>query len=361
MRFKPIPVRLLRLVVFLSLAFTVLRGADFALSSGRLDSGALYTVAKPARWSGRVVLLAHAQRSVEQPLHASLPQSRALVRGLLERGCLVATTSYRRNGIILKDAIEDLDALRRQIAAAHGQPTRVYLLGEALGGAIVTRLMESRPDDYSGAVAISPEFQLSEPEPTIGLTLQPRRPLLLLANDSELDGPRGYVNSASRAPFPPTLWRIARHGHANINSLERLAALDALFRWVEEGRPPEPNADATHTPDTGPSQIEFAPDNSSGAGRVTALLPGSGDLVINFQPADLARLGIKPRTRFALVVGERIIRVLYAPARVPAKRDEWFAYPEADGWFALAVLHGNAAAVSGLRVGDTVVLRRLAK
>jgi pimeloyl-ACP methyl ester carboxylesterase len=354
-------VRLLRLLVFLSLAFTALRGADFALSTGRLESGALYTIAKPARWSGRVVLLAQAQRSVEQPLHASLPASRALLHGLLDRGCVVATTSYRRNGVILNDAIHDLDALRRQIAVAHGQPTRVYLLGEAMGGAIVTRMVESQPDDYAGAVAISPEFQLSEPEPTLGLSLQPRRPLLLLANDSELDASRGYVNSASRAPFPPTLWRVGRHGHANINSLEKLAALDALFRWVEESRRPEPNADATQAPNTGPSQIEFAPDDSSGAGRVTAILPGSGDLVINFQPADLARLGIKPRTRFALAVGERIIRVLYATTRVPAKRDEWFAYLEADGWFALSLPRGNAATTSGLRVGDTVVLRRLAK
>jgi pimeloyl-ACP methyl ester carboxylesterase len=352
-------VHLLRLLVFLSVAFTALRGAEFSLSTGRLDSGALYTIAKPAPWTGRVVLLAHAQRSVEHPLHASLPAARALLRGLLDRGCLVAATSFRRNGIILKDAIDDLDALRRQIAAAHGPPTRVYLLGEAMGGAIVTRIIESQPDDYAGAVAISPEFQLSEPEPTVGLSLQPRRPLLLLANDSELDGPRGYVDAASRAPFPPTLWRISRPGHANVNSLEKLASLDALFRWVEDGRRPDPNADATQAPDTGPSQIEFALDNSSGAGRVTAILPGSGDLVVNFQSADLARLGIKPRTRFALVVDERIIRVLYATPRVQAKRDEWFAYPEADGWFALSVLRGNAAGNSRLRVGDSVVLRRL--
>ncbi len=351
--------RRLRLLVFLSLAFTALRGADFALSTGRLDSGALYTIAQPARWSGRAVLLAHAQRSEEQPLHASLQESRALLRGLLDGGWLVATTSYRRNGIILKDAIDDLDALRRQITATHGQPSRVYLLGLALGGAIVTRMVESHPDDYAGAVAVSPEFQLSEPAPTVGLTLQPRRPLLLLANESELDGPRGYANSASHAPFPPTLWRIARHGHANINSLEKLAALDAVVRWVEEGRRPEPNADATHPPDIGSSQIEFAPDDSAGTGRVTAILPGSGDLIVNFQPADLARLGIKPRTRFALRIGERVVRVFYRTAPAQVKRGEWFAYPEADGWFALSVLRGNAAAVSGLRVGDPVVLRRL--
>ncbi len=353
--------RRLRLLVFLSLAFTALRAADFALSTGRLESGALYTIAKPARWSGRVILLAHAQRATEHPLHASLQESRALLRGLLDRGWLVATTSYRRNGVILKDAIDDLAALRRQVAAAHGEPSRVYLLGEAMGGAIVTRMVESQPDDYAGAVAISPEFQLSEPEPTVGLTLQPRRPLLLLANDSELDGPRGYANTASRAPFPPALWRIARHGHANINSVEKLAALDAVARWVEEGRRPEPNADATHAPGIGPSQIEFAPDDSSGAGRVTAILPGSGDLVVNFQPADLARLGVKPRTRFALVIGERVIRVFYRTSTAQMKREEWFGYPDADGWFALSVSRGNAAAVSGLRVGDTVVLRRLAK
>lgn len=351
--------RLVRLLIFFSLAFAALRAADVVLETGKLDSGALYTVAKPVRWNGRVLLLAHAYRTDEQPLHAALPTRQPFARALLDDGWLLATTSFRRNGVILKDAIEDLDTLRKQIAAVHGAPSRVYLLGEAMGGAIVARLAESFPDDYSGAVAISPDFQLQEPYPTIGLTLQPRRPLVILANDSELSGPRGYVTTAARATFPPVLWRVARSGHANINSAEKLAALQALVRWVEESRAPEPNADATRAPETGPSQIEFAPDNSAGAGRVTAILPGSGDLVVNFQPADLARLGIKPRTRFALVIGERVIRVFYATTPSPVKRDEWFGHPESDGWFTLAVNRGNAAAVSGLQVGDAVVLRRL--
>lgn len=350
----------LRLVVFLSLVFAHLRAADVVLETGTLSSGALYTVAKPVRWNGRVLLLAHAYRTDEQPLHANLQEARPPVRALLDQGWLVATTSFRRNGVILKDAIDDLDSLRRQVAAVHGPPQRVYLLGEAMGGAIVTRIAESSPDDYAGAVAVSPEFQLQEPPPTIGLSLQPRRPLLLLANHSELSSSRGYVTAAAKATFAPVLWTVARHGHANINSNEKLAALSALVRWVEEGRRPEPNFDATQPANVGPSQVTLAPDGSAAAGRVLEILPGSGDLVINFQPADLAQLGIKPRTRFAVVVGSRVIRVFYATTPAPVKRDEWFAFPEADGWFTLAINRGNAAAVSGLHVGDTVVLRRLA-
>jgi pimeloyl-ACP methyl ester carboxylesterase len=352
-------VRLARLLVLFSLAFTGLRAADVVIETGTLDSGALYTVAKPVRWNGRVLLLAHAYRTDEQPLHASLPTRQPFARTLLDQGWLLATTSFRRNGVVLRDAIEDLEALRKQIAAVHGEPARVYLVGEAMGGAIAVRMVESLPDSYSGAVAVSPEFQLQEPQPTIGLTLQPRRPLLLLANQSELSGPRGYATTAAHAAFPPVLWHVARNGHANINSLEKLAALDAVVRWVEEGRAPERNADATRAPDTGPSQIEFAPDNSVGVGRVIMLAPGSGDLVVNFQPADLTRLGIKPRTRFALVIGSRVIRVFYATTPAPVKRDEWFGFPEADGWFTLAVNRGNAAAVSGLQVGDAITLRRL--
>lgn len=329
------------------------------LETGKLSSGALYTVAKPVRWNGRVLLLAHAYRTDEQPLHASLQETRPPVRPLLDEGWLVATTSFRRNGVILKDAIDDLDALRRQIAAVHGAPQRVYLLGEAMGGAIVARMAESLPDDYAGAVAISPEFQLQEPHPTIGLSLQPRRPLLLLANQSELSSPRGYVTAAAKSTVAPVLWSVARNGHANVNSAEKLAALAAVVRWVEEGRRPEPNFNATRSPEIGPSQVAFAPDRSAAAGRVLEILPGSGDLVINFQPGDLAQLGIKPRTRFAVVVGSRVIRVFYATTPAPVKRDEWFAFPEADGWFTLAINRGNAAAVSGLHVGDTVVLRRL--
>lgn len=351
--------RLARLFIFLPLVFAGLRAADIVIETGSFDSGALYTIAKPVRWNGRVLLLAHGYRPDEQPLHASLHESKPPVRTLLDQGWLVATTSYRRNGVILKDAMDDLDTLRRHIAAVSGPPERVYLLGETMGGAIVTRLIESMPDDYAGAVAISPEFQLQEPQPTIGLTLQPRRPLLLLANQSELSAPRGYASTAARAAFPPALWTIARNGHANINAAEKLAALAALVRWAEEARPPEPNFDATRAPETGPSQVEFSPDNAAGAGRVIDILPVSGDLVVNFQPGDLARLGIKPRTRFALVIGSRVIRVFYATSPAQVKRDEWLGFQEAEGWFTLAINRGNAAAVTGLHVGDAVVLRRL--
>jgi alpha-beta hydrolase superfamily lysophospholipase len=58
---------------------------------------------------------------------------------------MVATTSYRRNGLVVADAIADLDALRAYIAQAYGEPERVILEGESMGGLIVTIMAERDP------------------------------------------------------------------------------------------------------------------------------------------------------------------------------------------------------------------------
>ena len=66
-------------------------------------------------------------------------------RTLLDEGWLVATTSYRRNGPIVADAMADLDALRAHIAATLGEPQRVLLAGDSMGGLIVTLMAERVP------------------------------------------------------------------------------------------------------------------------------------------------------------------------------------------------------------------------
>ena len=62
---------------------------------------------------------------------------------------MVATTSYRRNGMIVGDAIADLDALRAYIVTAYGELDRVILEGESMGGLIVTIMAERDAELYS--------------------------------------------------------------------------------------------------------------------------------------------------------------------------------------------------------------------
>jgi len=327
-----------------------------AVETGEIG-GALFTVARPERWNSRILLVAHGFRPEGQPLDGTLDVSRPPYSTLLAEGWVVGFTSFRRNGIILRDAIADLAALRARIRETY-RGGRVYVMGDSMGGAIAARLAEHFPDDYAGALAVGAALQVQEPEPTIGLELTPRRPLLFLSNQSEISGPREYARATQKLAIPAVVWRVARDGHVNVNAAERIAALAALVKWAEEGVGPAAEFDTTRPPSPGPSRARLHGDGTA-TGLVAAVDPVYGNLTLDVQPGDLARLEIAPRTWFAVVVRDRVIRVFYGGEFSAVKRGEWVAFPDSEGWLSLAINYGNAAANARLAPGDAVLLRRL--
>ena len=322
-------------------------------------AGATFTVAVPAHWNGRLLLLAHGLRPESVPLYAKLFTDLPPVSALLAQDWMVAITSYRRNGVVIRRAITDLERLRTHIAEKYGPPQHTYLMGDSMGGLIVTLMMEQFPEKYSGAVAIGAALHMAEPEPTVSLRHQPRRPLLFLTNQSELPGPVSYVEAAAQADVPPVLWVVARDGHVNVNAAERLLALGAVQRWAEAGTAPLAQRNATMIPQPGPSQISIASDGSA-TGRVTFVHPISGSFIVNFQPADFERLGLKFGQVFHLVAADgTLIPVVYRRNPEEAESDRWVCTPEAEGFIAIGRPGRNAATGAHLKKGDAVVLRPL--
>lgn len=343
--------------------------APVTLETGEIQ-GAKFTLARPARWNGGLLLHAHGLRAEDRPLVADLFSEHLAYRTLLAEGWIVATTSYRRNGLVVADAIADLDALRDHVAATYGSPRRVLLEGESMGGLIVTLIAErepSQPPRYDGAVAIGAALDLREPNSPLGLTLQPRVPLLFLTNQSELEGPRNYVTAdvPRLATVTPTLFRVARDGHVNVNQAERLLALRALNTWLDRGRgslpPPAPGGpffDATVAPEPQPSRVARHADGRGFDARVIEVSAVYGNVFLDAQPADFAAVGIGRMTWFQLAVGDRTFRVLHGRDFASVKRGEWVVFANADGFTWLARNYADAAAAAGLEVGDTVTLRR---
>jgi len=106
--------------------------------------GAEFSIHVPrGAWNRRVLIFAHGHRcegtgasTVDlDPLHP-------FYRGVLEQGWLVAATSYRRDGVIIRDAMDDVDNLRAEVARRFGEPDCVILEGRSMGGAICTLLAE---------------------------------------------------------------------------------------------------------------------------------------------------------------------------------------------------------------------------
>lgn len=344
--------------------------SSFSLETGEID-GAQFTLARPAFWNNRVLLIAHSYISEDHPLIVDLAPNEFACRTLLNEGWIVAKTSYRRNGIIIADAMADLDALRSYIEKNFGPPERVLIEGESMGGLIATLVAErdlTEPRRYAGVVAIDPTLGVRENGSSLGLSLQPKIPVLFLANQTDLTGPRAYATAAVPRPDPelqPLIFRISRDGHINVNQRERLAAIRALNIWLDSGRttlprPPDKNSffDATVTPPPTPSTAIALPDASGVDARVTKIVRAYGNVSLDAQPSDLAALGIKSGMWFELTVRDQKFRTRYGNDFTSVKRGQWVAFPNADGSLWLARSFADAAVSAGLKLGDTVTIRR---
>lgn len=361
------------------LLFSCVSGATrsfAALERGTL-AGAHYTAAvpdAPAAWNGHLLLIAHGYRPETAPLVADLSLQNQAYRTLVNEGWIVAKTSYRRNGLIVADAITDLDTLVAHLRRTHGNPTRIIVEGDSMGGLIAT-LMAERGSPLDGAIAIGAALDLREPGGATGVSFSPRVPLLFIANRSEIAGPIAYVTTTGDRDSPdridPVLFRIDRDGHVNVNQAERLFAIRQLNRWLDEGRtvPPTPPRqanpqlpasyfDATQAAEPGPSKVEMDTDRRGFATRVVDVSAIYGNVWLDAQPADFAAAGIEPGTWFQLTVGADTYRVRYGRDFSSVERGQWVAFPNADGFFWLSRNYANAAETAGLTLGDTVRLRR---
>jgi pimeloyl-ACP methyl ester carboxylesterase len=333
---------------------------------GHLAGSSFAIAHPPGEWNHRLLLLAHGYRPDSAPLIADLHPARASIKAALDEGWMVATTSYRRNGMIVGDAIADLDALRAYIVAAYGEPERVILEGESTGGLIVTIMAERDAELYSGAVVFDATLYAKETSGKVGLSLLPRIPLIFLATQREVPEARSYLTSLVARPAPviqPVLFLIQREGHTNINQPEHLAAFRAINAWIDGGRAalPEPKDqahyfDATVAPDPGPSTAAFLPDNRGFRTSVAEVDAIYGNILLEAQAPDFAAAGIPPMTFCTLQAGGKSYRTLYGRTYTDVKDGEWVVFPDADGRTVLSRNFANAAGTTGLKVGDPVTL-----
>lgn len=327
--------------------------------------GARFSIANPpGAWNHDILLVAHGYRPESAPLVADLNPEKAFYRTLLGEGWIVATTSYRRNGLIIGDAIADLDALRAYIAETYGEPDRVILDGESIGGLVAAIMAERDAGPYQGAVVFDATLYAKEPDMRVGLSLLPRIPLLFVATVREAREARSYLTALVARPapvVPPALLLISREGHTNINQAEHLAAFRALNDWIERGRdalpqPKEGSAyyDATIPPEPGPSTAIAHAGARGFDTRVAEVDPVYGSVLLEAQAGDFASAGIEPMTFIEVGVRGRAYRALYGRTYSDVKNDQWLAFPDADGRTVLSKGYASAAAAAGLSVGDTV-------
>jgi pimeloyl-ACP methyl ester carboxylesterase len=333
-------------------------------------AGARFAIALPkGPWNHRLLLIAHGYRPEGSPLVADLHPDRASNRALLDEGWIVATSSYRRNGMVVGDAIADLDALRAFVAAAHGELDRVILEGESMGGLIVAIMAEREKGLYDGAVVFDATLYVKEPNAQVGLSLLPRIPLLFVSTVRESAQAKSYLTSLVARPAPviqPALFLISRIGHTNINQAEHLEAIRALNAWIDDGpaalprpRDQAPYFDATLPADPGPSTAVISQEGAAFETRVAEVDPVYGSVLLEAQARDFAAAGIPPNTYCTVTASGKGYRTLYGHTYTDVKDGQWIAFPDADGRTVLSRGFTSVAATAGIREGDTVTVTRV--
>ncbi len=243
MTFRP-----LALCLWLALLALPAARAEQPSAPRRLEGeigGARWTMLVPVEWNGRLLLAAPDRRRAPAPLVAELDASTPEHAALLASGWALATTSYRRTGPIIIDAIDDLLALRNEFARRVGPPRLVIVQGTGMGGLIATFLAERHADEFHGLLACDPSYELRDPRALrLRCDHQPRAPLLVLFGAATIPGAVDYGEKARAAAnaesVVPALWyQPTPNEEPNASAIAtRLDAIDALVAWVQTRTPP---------------------------------------------------------------------------------------------------------------------------
>lgn len=125
-------------------------------ANGVLEHGALYQICFPGAWNGDLVLYAHGHVPAGRPL--ALPQDQvggqSLAATVNSLGYAYAATSYRRNGLVGPEGVEDMVELEAMVRTLYRpDPGISVLVGVSEGGMVAALAAERHPDRFDGALS----------------------------------------------------------------------------------------------------------------------------------------------------------------------------------------------------------------
>jgi pimeloyl-ACP methyl ester carboxylesterase len=335
-----------RIVLLLTLLLIISSNAiasDPVCYRGELGQSKIL-IAEPANYNKKTLILAHGLRTGAMPVTAEFNLREPFIKQLLDEGWLIASTSYRRNGFIIDEAIQDLLQLRDFSIEKYGRPERLYLAGTSMGGAIGARMAETCKGKFDGILCIGAALSLAP-----NLSGNPAIPLLFLSNRSEAEGPQAYSDRLQEKSVQPALWTVGRDGHCNVSDEEKLAACRALAAWAEKGEFAL-NRAITIAQTAAASVAVFK--NGGASAPVEGIDPVYGNLNTRFVQADFEKLGIKQGDTFMLRFNGKGYKALLGIQYGDVAKGRLVAFFWHDGKLQIARNLMNAADLLGCKAGD---------
>lgn len=121
------------------------------------DGPALSRTCFPQQWNGDLVIYAHGYVRPDAPIAIVDDDvgGTRLSGFVTQLGYAFATTSYRANGLIADQAVEDVAELESTFRTLYTpDPARVFLVGGSEGGLVAALAVERHPNTFNGAMAL---------------------------------------------------------------------------------------------------------------------------------------------------------------------------------------------------------------
>ena len=156
-------------------------GCETVACTGSIN-GAEYEIVMPDTWNGTLLIYSHGYRPAEpfpptfdpintnaEPVPGWDAGETAVGDSLLERGFAIAGSAYSANGWAVEEGVRAGEEIYDFFSANIGQPNRVYVWGDSLGGLITQTLADKHPEWVDGAAPLC--GVMAGLVPNIGLAL----------------------------------------------------------------------------------------------------------------------------------------------------------------------------------------------
>ena len=115
-------------------------------------NGANYLICIPDDWNQGLIMYAHGYESIGEETEPFEEKVNEFVEIFTSRGFAFAASAYKRQGLVIKDGIEDTEALRSYFELNYGKPEICIITGHSMGGIITLATIENYPSEYNGAM-----------------------------------------------------------------------------------------------------------------------------------------------------------------------------------------------------------------
>ncbi|MDX1701520.1 MAG: alpha/beta hydrolase [Melioribacteraceae bacterium] len=118
--------------------------------------GAEYFISIPEPWNGDLIIYAHGYYATTETWTPDDKIGDSFFSDIVnDMQYAYATTSYRANGLVIREGVWDLVNLVDQFASITGKsPKIIYLVGASEGGLISTLAIEQYPNKFSGGLGL---------------------------------------------------------------------------------------------------------------------------------------------------------------------------------------------------------------